>query len=233
MLSFDFHGKNSFTDFGIYIEKMPNIPTPKRRVNSIAMPGKNGSLKYDENTYEDITIAISCGVSGDVTKRVGDIKAWLCGSGAGDLIFSFDDGKRYIAQVVNSFDFEFILNRFSTFIVVFNAEPFRYLALPYPVEIIENNTNIINIGSIYSEPLIEVYGDGDISLTIGTQDIKLSDVHGKVILNTMLKEIYNTELENRNFTMQGEFPIFNVGENIISFDGDLKKLVIHPNWRWL
>ena len=58
MLSFIFNGKDSYKDFGILIEKRPNVPSPKRRVSYISIPGRNSSLRYDEETYEDITLSV-------------------------------------------------------------------------------------------------------------------------------------------------------------------------------
>lgn len=51
MLSFTFSGKDSYEDFGIYVEKRPNLPSPKRRVSYMDVPGRDSSLRYDEGTY--------------------------------------------------------------------------------------------------------------------------------------------------------------------------------------
>ncbi|MEG6566362.1 distal tail protein Dit [Thermoanaerobacterium saccharolyticum] len=126
MLSFVFNGKDSFKDHGIFIEKRPNVPSPKRRVSYISIPGRNSSLRYDEETYEDITLSVECAVIGNIQSKIDDIKAWLIGSGESDLIFSFQSDKKYIAQVVNSIDFEVILKITSRFVIIFNCRPFKY-----------------------------------------------------------------------------------------------------------
>ncbi len=48
MLSFNFGGRNSYDDFGILIAKRPDLPSPKRRVNIINIPGRNSNLRFDE-----------------------------------------------------------------------------------------------------------------------------------------------------------------------------------------
>ena len=51
MLSFTFGGKNSYADFGLVVSKRPSIPSPARRITTLDIPGRNSSLRFDENTY--------------------------------------------------------------------------------------------------------------------------------------------------------------------------------------
>ena len=60
ILSFNFGGENSYSDYGIIISKRPSIPSPKRRVSYVDIPGRDSNLKYDEGTFEDITIVVEC-----------------------------------------------------------------------------------------------------------------------------------------------------------------------------
>ena len=236
MLTFNFHGKNSYIDFGIYVEKRPTITSPKRRVDYITIPARNGSLKYDENTYEDITITLECAIKGDVTS-ISDIKAWLLSNASGELYFSYDLGKVYKAQVVNSIDFEIVLRQFSKFIIVFNAEPFIYLTSPirfeYPLENGENEVNLVNVGTVYSEPTFEITAQGNVNIKINDSIIKLSNMQRKVFISSSLKEVYSEADENMNHLMEGEFPVLELGKNIINVTGDVSEFIIHPNWRWL
>lgn len=233
MLSFEFANKDSYLDFGIYVEKRPSLPSPKRRVSYLSVPGRNGSLKYDENTYEDITLAVECGVIGDVYTRIDEIKAWLHGSGESNLIFSFQNDKCFIAQVVNSIDFEVSLRRIGKFIIVFNCRPFKYAVQNNPFIITNSGTNLINTGTLPSEPIIEVFGSGNITLKINEQEVILTAVSGKIILNSVLQDAYDDSLENKNNNMKGDFFFLEVGDNHVSWVGNVTKLMITPNWRWL
>lgn len=40
--------------------------TSKRRITNVVIPGKSSSLRFDENTYEDITIAVECSIKDDI-----------------------------------------------------------------------------------------------------------------------------------------------------------------------
>ena len=44
---------------------------------------------------------------------------------------------------------------------------------------------------------------------------------------------YRGKTELMNNKMNGEFPIFNIGENEITWTGDVKRIEILPFWRWL
>lgn len=233
MLSFDFAGKNSYFDFGIYVEKRPTMPSPKRRVSYLTVPGRNGSLKYDENTFEDITLAVECGIAGNVYQRIDEIKAWLLGSGENKLSFSFQNDKCYLAQVVNSIDFEVSLRKIGKFIVVFNCKPFKYATNNAPVTITSSGTNLMNTGTLMSDPIIEVFGSGNITLQVNEQVVTLIGVSGKIILNSVLQDAYDDMLQNQNSKMKGDFIELQVGNNQISWTGNVAKLVITPNWRWL
>lgn len=233
MLSFEFAGKNSYFDFGIYVEKRPTMPSPKRRVSYLIVPGRNGSLKYDENTFEDISLAVECGIAGNVYQRIDEIKAWLLGSGENSLSFSFQNDKCYLAQVVNSIDFEVSLRKIGKFIVVFNCKPFKYATNNAPVTITSSGTNLMNTGTLMSDPIIEVFGSGNITLQVNEQVVSLIGVSGKIILNSVLQDAYDDMLQNQNSKMKGDFIELQVGNNQISWTGNVTKLVITPNWRWL
>ena len=45
--------------------------------------------------------------------------------------------------------------------------------------------SITNPGSIYSEPIIKIFGSGDINVTINSEIIKLKEVTDHIILDTV------------------------------------------------
>ena len=233
MLSFTFDGKDSYKDYGIIISKRPSIPSPKRKITYVNIPSRNSNLRFDENTFEDVTIAIECSVKSKlVPDKIDEIKSWLIGSGESDLIFSFQKEKRYIAQVINTIDFSQVLKSFSRFIVVFNCRPFKYEVNPETIELSES-CKIINIGSYYSEPLIKIYGIGDIILKVNDVELNIKSLLENIILDSKLQNAYNDKSENLNCKVVGEIPIFKVGENYLSLVGNVSKVEITPNWRWI
>lgn len=234
MLSFKFAGKDSYLDYGILITSRPTIPSPKRRVSYIDIPGRDSSLRYDEGTFEDITITVECAITEDnLIEKIDSIKAWLYGSGESDLIFSFQEDKKYIAQVVNTIDFPQVLKYISKFPIIFNCRPFKYAVSNTLIIITQSGTNVINPGTIYSLPKIYVYGTGDIRLKINNNEIKISGMQNKLIIDSTIYDCYDENLNSLNSKVNGDFPILKPGNNTIEWIGNISKVEILPNWRWL
>lgn len=234
MLSFNFGSKNSYEDFGILISQRPSISSPKRRVNKISIPGRNSNLIVDEKTYDDITLSLECSVkdNDNIMNKLDDIKAWLFESGESDLIFDFQSDKKYIAQVVNSIDFKVVYKYISQFPIIFNCRPFKYETEMNIIEMTKEGI-ILNPGSIYSDPIIKIFGSGDITLNINSETIKLKQVKEHIILDTVQQNCYSEDIGNLNSKMSGEFPKLETGENNISWTGAVYKVEVTPNWRWL
>ncbi|MCQ4922184.1 phage tail family protein [Tissierella carlieri] len=234
MISFTFAGKDSYKDYGIIVSKRPNLPSSKRRVSYIDIPGRDSSLIYDERTYENITIGVECKIKdGNLLDRIDEIKAWLFSTGESDLIFSFQNDKKYRAQVVNSIDFSQIVKIFSEFIIVFNCRPFKYSIQNNIFTITESGSSIINIGSIKSEPIISVYGEGNIELIVNGTKVNLTNIKDKIILNSVIQDSYNDERENLNNKVKGESIYLMPGSNKFEWTGNVSKIEVLPNWRWL
>lgn len=129
MLSFTFDNKNSYADYGIVIKERPNLPTPKRRVDYIEIPGSDSTYWHDEGTYEDITIVVECNlkyIEGNIYDRLDEIIQWLYEAGEADLFFSFQPNKVYSGQVVNSIDIRTVHKIVATFPIIFTCRPYRY-----------------------------------------------------------------------------------------------------------
>jgi predicted phage tail component-like protein len=235
VLSFNFAGKDSYLDYGILISRKPSLPSPKRRVSFIDIPGRNSNLRYDEETYEDITIAVECTIkaSDDIFEKLDNIKAWLFAAGESNLIFSFQGDKRYIAQVVNAIDFKQVFKYTSQFPIIFNCRPFKYSTENNTLVIIDTESYITNPGTMESEPVISIYASDDVTLTVNQEQISLFDVTEKIIVNSEIQDCYNDAGDNLNEKMVGEFIKIKPGNNFIKWTGNVDKIEVIPNWRWL
>jgi predicted phage tail component-like protein len=235
MLSFDFAGKDSYLDYGILISTRPALPSPKRRVSFIDIPGRHSSLRYDEKAYDDITIAVECTVkdSENIYDKLDNIKAWLFSAGERELIFSFHSNKKYKAQVVNAIDFKQVFKYTSQFPIIFNCRPFKYSTENNLFVINNNETQVTNPGTIESEPVISIYGSGDVTFSINEEKISLTEITEKITLNSEIQDCYNDNGDNLNDKMLGEFLKINPGENVIKWTGNVDKIEVIPNWRWL
>ena len=206
---FIWNGVNSL-DMGVVMLKAPSIFIPQRKINEIKVSGRNGVLHEDEKTYQNYTKDAECHVMD--RSQIDEVCGWL--TGFGEVIFSSEPDKVYRAYIKNQIEFGSILKNINDFLVQFDVEPFKYsvnaagdaLELTAP-------TTIRNSGTVYSEPLITVYGSGDI--------------------DSEMMEVFKGNANQNGKYGGAEFPRFEVGKNEIRWTGHVSKIKIQPRWRWL
>ena len=232
---FIFRGIDS-RDIGVVVEDMFDVHRPKRNVQAIQVPGRDGRLTQDDGTYDTYTISGKVNCFG---APLSDVYAWL--SGSGDLILG-DEPTRSIrasatAQIKNT---RFRCDGcYDSLQVSFDCQPFRY-----HVEQTEGANDIIltsspatvsNPGTYKSAPRLAIEGTGTVTLAIGTQVIQLTDLEDGVIIDTELCECFDltgSMLLNSKVTLLGDtFPVLAPGANIVSWTGAVTKVTVEPRWR--
>ena len=114
----------------------------------------------------------------------------------------------------------------------YSCKPFFHLDDSSETVIAHSGDFITNPGCVASEPIITLTGNGDVTLMVGMQMIELTDVDGKIIIDSVLQEVYNDD-GACNEKMDGDFPVLQAGVNAISWDGNVTSVVVSPNWRTL
>lgn len=168
----------------------------------------------------------------NLAEKIDEIKEWLINTGDSDLIFSFQPDKKYIAQVVNMIDFKQVLKYTSRFPIIFNCKPFKYGVKEKIIAVTKNNSTIYNEGTFQSEPVIKVYGSGDIKLKVNDEEVTIKNIDGYVSIDSVLKDCYKDDIL-KNGDMIGEFPVLKIGENVVSFSGNVSKVEVRVNEVWI
>ena len=217
---------------GIHVSELPPITIPLERSKQTNVPGRPGSLTQLEgdDVYDDMILTATCFIADPA--QIPAIAAWL--KGKGTVTFANRTGGHYNARIANQIPFEKVLrgNPHCTFAVNFRCYPFWYQENVSDVTITTSGDTITNPGSVYSEPLITVYGSGNITLMVGTTIVELTDVSSSIVLDCALKEAYKgTTLMNDH--MSGDFPVLKPGLNAVSWSGNVTRIVISPRWRFL
>ena len=217
---------------GIHVSELPPITIPLERSKQTNVPGRPGSLTQLEgdDVYDDMILTATCFIADPA--QIPAIAAWL--KGKGTVTFANRTGGHYNARIANQIPFEKVLrgNPHCSFAVNFRCYPFWYQENVSDVTITSSGDTITNPGSVYSEPLITVYGSGNITLMIGTTIVELTNVSSSIVLDCALKEAYKgTTLMNDH--MSGDFPVLKPGLNAVSWSGNVTRIVIKPNWRYL
>ena len=119
----------------------------------------------------------------------------------------------------------------------FDTFPFKYSvnAAADMIDDLENNTTVLNKGTVYSEPKITITGSGNVVLTINEREYTINNLSGSITLDSEIMEIIN--LGGASYIPPSMdnylFPRLEVGLNEISYSGNVSKISINPRWRWL
>ena len=219
-------------NLGIHVSAQPPITIPQERSTQTNVPGRPGSLTTleGEDVYDDLMLTAECFISDPA--QIQAIATWLKGSGT--VTFANRLGGHYNARIANQIPFEKVLkgNPHCTFAVNFRCFPFWYQDGVSDIAITASGSTITNPGSVYSEPVITVYGSGTITLMVGMTFVELENISGNIVVDSVVQEAYKGQTL-MNDHMSGDFPILRPGMNAISWSGNVTKVVIKPNWRYL
>ena len=214
-------------ELGLFMERCPEKISPKRRDETFTVPGRHGNLTTTDGAFDSYIRSAEFIVKDE--KRIDEICAHFKGSGW--LIFSNEPDRKYKARVANQIEFSHVIRHFKRFVVEFEVQPFGYDVFEQTI----TKTapfSLFNIGTFESEPIITLFGNGNITLYVNNKSIYLKEITDKIIIDSEMKNAYHNSV-SLNYKMSGDFPILSVGENNISWIGDVIKLETQPNWRFL
>ena len=213
----------------IVVSKMPDVARASKRIEGLTVPGRDGSLHQTDGAYDSYTKTMECVLLDE--KKVDMVAAWLTGSG--EIIFSSEPDKVYRVTVINTVPVSQMLLSFPSFQVSFDTYPFKYSVNRFDEALeLEKPAVILGKGTVYSQPVITVYGSGAVTITINGADYPLDNVDGHVTINSEIEECYKDAINMNNIFSADEFPQLEPGDNTISWTGEVEKIEIQPNWRW-
>lgn len=226
---FKFKGIDS-RSMGVTVTAMPPTVRPDKRVTIVTIAGRNGTLHMDGGVFDSYIRTMECAIKDRL--KIDEIAAWLVGSG--DMIFSTEPDKVYRVFISNKIEIAKMMRKFQKFMLSIDTQPFKYsvnsrsdtLELTAP-------TTINNKGTVYSQPTITVYGTGNITLTINGTAYGLTGVDGSITIDSEMMEVYKGIANANNKYSAMDFPRFEVGQNTISWTGNVTKIEVEPKWRWL
>jgi phage-related protein len=216
---------------GLLISELPPISKPNMRVSETTVDGVDGST-FEELGYESYNKPVLIGLraGADVDKVIGYF------TGEGKVIFSNEPQKYYRAKITGQIDFVRLL-RYKTATVNFRVQPFKYDNAEVERYSLKGSTSMIvdNAGNYKSKPLITVIGSGDIRFSVNNNEqfrYTFPEGEDTVVIDSEKQDAYwGADLKNRN--MFGEFPILQVGSNVIAWEGAVESVKITKYSRWL
>ena len=225
------NNKDSRDINGLLICELPPITKPKMRVKETVIDGVDGSI-IEELGYEPYDKSMTVGLK--IGADVDEIIEYFTGSG--EIIFSNEPNKYYKASIINGVNYDRLL-RYRKAIITFRVQPFKYDCTETELRATSASERLIvsNIGNYKSKPIITVKGSGKIYLIVnGTSvcDYEFPNGDNTVIIDSEKQDAYfGSDLKNR--TMNGEFPVLDKGENILTWGGNVESISVKNYSRWL
>ncbi|MGL4617096.1 MAG: distal tail protein Dit [Mycoplasmoidaceae bacterium] len=218
------------TDLNLDIIQRPNFPTLTKKYEVHQVTGRNGGL-YEFLGYEDRTIEVEFNLlnKNSINNHIRIIRKWL--DRIEDNKLAFSDDKQYFFKVkhIEYENIERELNILGKFKVTFICDSFSYDFNSQKETEIINNSIIFNYGDFKAKPILKFLGNGAVKLNINDSIINLN-VGQEIILNSQLELCYRNNFEMQNSQMKGNFPILKLGNNSISWIGNITKAIIIPNF---
>ena len=181
-------GGISSADYGIYISGTGTHDAPKRAVEKIAIPGRNGLLAMDQGRYENIIVkypAFAFGKSREEFQEKRDAfrNALASLTGYQRLEDTYRPNEYRMALYSEGFEVEAgAYGRSGKFELAFECKPQRYLKSGEELQTIASGKKLINTTLQEAEPLIEAEGYG--TITLNDQEIELvNDTVGYIVLS--------------------------------------------------
>ena len=209
------------------IEELPMPSKAEENKEFIEVSGRNGFLTIDYGTLKPISYEVQLNV-----KKKSDvdlIKKYFKGSGT--LILSNCSDVTYKGVINGVIDFERVTRECRTCVISFELQPLSYVNDISDITLVESGT-INNEYNYKSYPYIKVFGTGNGNLYINDETISFTTINEYIELDCELEECYKGAT-NCNKYMIGDFCTLQEGNNTISWDGNITKVIINPRWRKL
>lgn len=226
------NGVKSNTVKGLLIQSLPTISKPLLRTQIEEIDGRDGDIVTPLG-YSAYNKKMVIGLYGDY--EIDDVIKYF--DSQGTVIFSNEPDKYYNYQIIDQIDFERLL-RFKTASVIFHVQPFKYSAVEgaksFDTTGLEKIT-IINSGNTKAKPILTVYGDGLVSLSLnGMQLFNLNITNEYITIDVGEMQAYMDNIfMNRYVSGDYDNLVLDIGSNTLSWTGDVSEIVVEKFSRWI
>ena len=218
-------------ELGIIVVEGPPEVLAQEEYEEIIIEGRNGTLIENKGTFPNVEksfILTTIDLDQDIDLMVEKIKTWLFNIKDNKLLYAIPNRYNIVKKVVIEEDIKTTFEEYGDFKIKFLCEPFYYDLLEKNITITEKGTKFYNKGDFNSNPKIVIYGTGDLQLTINDTTVQINNVDERVLLDSKLFLCLDKDNNNKSIDMIGNFPTLDIGENTITWVGNITKLDISP-----
>lgn len=231
------YGGVDSSNYGIVVGESPAFERPNRKQTIIQVPGRNGSVLFQENAWEDVTRTYSVWLDEDIANnktladKVNDYQAALNSlTGYQELTDNFEPDVYRLAYYSGGDSFTNEMTQYGRANLRFVCRPERFLITGKDAVKVDNGDTLTNPTLFASKPLIHIEASNEtISVSIGGKTI-IAEVTDYINIDCERMNAYRLPVENRNDKISGSFPTIPSGSNTIGITGNYTKVEITPNY---
>ena len=221
-----YFNNNVSLNLNLYLENYPSIPVANEEYEEVVVEGRSGNLIINKGTYPDKKIPFTFTIlSSKIDIDFEKIYEWLTEVEDNRLIFGRADRCYKVKKVIfGNIQKEF--RSIGEFDVTFLCEPFTQDLDSEVHEITTSEFILYYAGNAPGDTLIKIYGTGNIQLTINGETMQIDNVTDYVEVDSYLLQVRNQDGTSKDDDTLGDFVLFTKGENIISYTGEVTKIVV-------
>lgn len=224
---FVFNGVSS-KEFGALVSGYDTFNTPERDESVVDVPGRNGSIVFDNGRWKNTPIAYKALIYKDFDRNYAALSNFFASiSGYHRLEDTMEPDVFRIARRTGEIEQKMHGNYdASGFVIHFDCKPQKFFKSGEAAVEYTDDGSIYNPTQYTALPLIRVYSAG--TLQIGSDTLIISNVDGYVDIDCDLQNAYKGAV-NCNSNVSGSFPKLVAGENNIVLN-TISKIDIIPRW---
>ena len=183
---FTFDGENS-GNYGVYITGSAVYNSPKRDVELIEIPGRNGAFVLDNGRFENIEVTYPAGIYAEsqeeFAQAISDLRNMLASrKGYCRLTDEYNPEEYRMAVYKSGLDVDPVaFQRAGEFSITFDCKPQRWLTSGEQAVTMTSGDTLSNPTPFESSPLLEATGNG--SIEFNGYDIEFAGVpYGEIVI---------------------------------------------------
>lgn len=229
--SFSFGGREC-TELGLSVQYYPEQKKPRRKTETIAIPGRNGELRISSEVFENVQEEYDCYFKGG-PDRAAEVAAWLFSAGESYARLEDTYNPLYfrMAAFDGPLDVENVLNRYGRCVLRFNRKPQLFLKSGEQWCSFQNSGGVLDNPTRFEAlPLVKILGEGQGEVSISGCVVQILYIDGELTLDCDILNAYKGT-ENKNGDIYApEFPTLKPGDNTIAWTGGISGVEIIPRW---
>lgn len=218
--------------FGVYINGQGTFSSPARSYNLISIPSRNGDLVGLDTRLENVELTYNAFIYTNFNSNIESLRAFLLShNGYYKLSDTYHPNEYRMALYQGPLTPDVTQkNDAGQFDLTFICKPQRFLTSGDTVTTVTASTTITNPTKFDSQPLLRVYGTGE--LEVGGVTITISTASTYTDIDCEMMDCFKGTASKNQYVSfsSNDFPVLVSGSNVITLGAGITKVEITPRW---